>query len=75
MCGAQHFTVLLQILSEDAAGLSALGGVVQGNVSVDILQQNVHASLPVPGQQTAEETQTKKKKKTNLSCGHSSDFN
>lgn len=76
MCGAQRFTVLLQILSEDAAGLSALGGVVQGNVSIDILQHNVHPSLPVPGQQMAEETQMrKKKKKTNLSRGHSSDFN
>lgn len=62
MCGAQRFTVLLQILSEDAAGLSALGGVVQGNVSIDILQQNVHPSLPVPGQQTAEETQKKQKR-------------
>lgn len=65
MCGAQRFTVLLQILSEDAAGLSALGGVVQGNVSVDILQQNVHPSLPVPRQQTAEETEFLKKGKKN----------
>lgn len=41
------FTLLLQVLSQDAAGLGAVGGVVQGNVSVDILQQNVHPGLPV----------------------------
>lgn len=44
------FTLLLQVLSQDAAGLGAVGGVVQGNVAVDILQQNVHPGLPVsPG--------------------------
>lgn len=44
------FTLLLQVLPEDAAGLGAVGGVVQGNVAVDILQQNVRPGLPVsPG--------------------------
>lgn len=43
---ARCFTLLLQVLSENAAGLGAVGGVVQGNVVVDILQQNVHPGLP-----------------------------
>lgn len=57
--GAQSFTIFLQVFSEDTAGLSPLGGVVQGNVSVDVLQQNVHPGLPDAGQENAEKTQTK----------------
>lgn len=46
------------MFSKDTAGLSPLGGVVQGNVSIDILQQYVHTSLPDAGQEKAEKTQT-----------------
>lgn len=53
--GVQSFTIFLQVFSEDIAGLSPLGGVVQRDVSVDILQQNVHPGLPG---EKAEETQT-----------------
>lgn len=53
-----HFTVFLQVLSEDIAGFSPLRGVVKRNVSVDVLQQNVHPGLPDTGQKKAEETQT-----------------
>lgn len=53
-----HFTVFLQVLSEDIAGFSPFRGVVKRNVSVDVLQQNVHPGLPDTGQKKAEETQT-----------------
>lgn len=53
-----HFTVFLQVLSEDIAGFSPFRGVVKRNVSVDVLQQNVHTGLPDTGQKKAEETQT-----------------
>lgn len=56
--GAQCFTIFLQVFSEDIAGLSSLGGVVQRNVSVDVLQQNIHPGLPGIGQRKAEKTQT-----------------
>lgn len=36
--GVLSFTIFLQVFSEDIAGLSSLGGVVQRNVPVDILQ-------------------------------------
>ncbi len=58
MRGVQSFTIFLQVFSEDIAGLSSLGGVVQGNVSVDVLQQNIHPRLPDAGQEKAEKTQT-----------------
>lgn len=38
-------TVLLQVFPENIAGLGSLGGVVQGNVSVDVLQKNVNPRL------------------------------
>lgn len=56
--GAQGFTIFLQVFSEDIAGLSSLGGVVQRNVSIDVLQQNIHPRLPDAGQEKAEKTQT-----------------
>lgn len=45
------------MFSEDIAGLGPLGGVVQRNVSVDILQQNVHPGLSKQ-KEKAEKTQT-----------------
>lgn len=55
-----RFTVFLQVFSEDVAGFSPFRGVVERNVSVDVLQQNVHPGLPDAGQKKAEETQTKR---------------
>lgn len=60
------FTLLLQVLAQDAAGLSAVGGVVQGNVAVDILQQNVHPGLPVrPGSRRRRRGHTQRKTQFN----------
>lgn len=54
------FTIFLKVFSEDVAALSSLGGVVQRDVSVDVLQHNVHSGLPdARTQNKAEKTQTK----------------
>lgn len=58
--GTELFTIFLQVFSENAAGLSPLRGIVQGNVSIDVLQQNVHPRLQDAGQESAEKTQTKR---------------
>ena len=44
-------TIFLQVFSEDVAALCSLGGVVQRNVSVDVLQHNIHSGLPDAGQE------------------------
>ena len=64
--GAQSFTIFLQVFSEDVAGLGSLGGVVQRNVSVDVLQQNIHPGLS----ESTEDTN-----KLSFHRGHSSDLN
>lgn len=57
---SELLTIFFQVFSENAAGLSPLRGIVQGNVSVDILQQNVHPRLQDAGQERAEKTKTKR---------------
>lgn len=46
------------MFSKDIAGLGPLRGIVQGNVSIDILQQYIHTSLPDAGQEKEEKVQT-----------------
>ena len=67
--GVLSFTIFLEMFSEDIAGLSSLGGVVQRNVPVDVLQQDVNPGLPDAGQKKAEKTHTHE---LSFSRGHSS---